>query len=111
MIPYLEIKNLTNDLRNSDDPLWNRLRQLLSEKGIDPTKSFLSYFAHEEPFYDFGVIVADNNAIYQFAFDYLRRDIMQGSFAEWEEITGTFRRTPYREQISAALKLKEKNSG
>jgi hypothetical protein len=107
----LQIKQLTNDLRNSDKPLWIRMRQLLSEKEINPSDSVLAYYVKEEPFYDFGVIVADNSDVYQFAYDYLNKDNHQGIFAEWNNITDDIQRKPYREQISLAFKIKAKNAG
>ena len=94
MIQDLETKRLNNEFHNSDQMIWRRIRHLLSEKGIDPSQSVLAYYAQEEPYYDFGVLVSDKNEVYQFAYDYLKKSIGQGQFAEWRNVTNELENTP-----------------
>lgn len=108
MIPDIEVKKLTDELRTSDEPMWLRIRQLLAGKDIDPMQSALAYFQAEAPYYEFGVIVADNNEVYQFAFDYLNKDVIHGTFAEWKNITAEVQGKPYKNNVAQASKLKDK---
>ena len=89
--------------------MWRRLRQLIGEKGIDPAKSVMIYFASEEPYYEFGVILGSDGEVYQFTLDYLNRDVIQGTLAEWDKVTTDVEKKPWRKQAALARELREKS--
>ena len=110
MIPDLETRKLTAELRENNGPRWRRLRKLLQEKGIDPAAAALAYLAEEDPCCEFGVVVTAEKKVYQFVFDCLRREIMEGVFSEWEDVTDSLRNRPYREQVSLAAAVLERGT-
>jgi hypothetical protein len=111
VIPDLEIKKLTAELRESDEARWRRLRALLGEKGIDTARAAMAYLAEEDPCCEFGVVVTAEKKAFQFVFDCLRRDVIKGVFSEWEDVTDQLARKPWREEALLAMKLLERTGG
>ena len=83
-----DIVALTRELRESQKPLWSRLRELLIERGLEPKKVALVAFFPDDIQYEYGVVVTADRRIYQFGFDYLHVGVAQGTFREWREFTG-----------------------
>ena len=48
---------------------------------------------------------------FQFGFDFAGRTSPEGTFSEWEEVTGRYERSPYRGQVEHALRLLERERG
>jgi hypothetical protein len=99
------IQEFSRLLQTSTDPLWCRLRFLLSEKGLNPQALLVADFFPDDCQFEFGLVVAQDHSVFQFGFDYLHKTVEEGAFSEWEELTDHFRETPYDEQISAALQM------
>ncbi len=106
------VQELTTLLRSSNDAFWSRLRDLLSQRGVGPTRAVLAVCFNDDTSFEFGIVVADDGSVFQFGFDYLNKEIPEGVFSEWEELTNRFRSTPHRESVEAALELvKEEHAG
>jgi hypothetical protein len=57
--------------------------------------------------FEFGVLITQDGKIMQYGFDYLQKDISEGEFTEWNDITSRFRDTPYGESVSNGIKLRD----
>ena len=81
-----EVLELTSSLRTSDDPLFARLRALLPSRSVDPSSAYLVELFPDDTNFEFGVLVAADGRIYQFGFDYLKRNVSEGVLTEWREL-------------------------
>ena|SRR5947207_13427026 len=88
----------TGLLRSSADAMWARVRQLLEERGVPPHQSLDTQF-------EFGIVVAPDRRVFHFGYDYLHRSPGEGTFTEWEEFTQAWSKSPWANEISAALEM------
>lgn len=100
-----QIREQTALLQSSTEPLWVRIRYLLEEKGLSAATSALAYSYPEDLHFELGVLVTSDGRVYQYGFDYLHQDISHGTFSEWNELTKTYRQSPYHRQIQQAMQL------
>jgi hypothetical protein len=100
-----EIVDLTALLRNSTDPMWTRLRQLLLEHGVAVETAILATSFPDDTSFEFGVVVTIDRRVYQFGLDYLHKPVEQGSLTEWVDLTERYTSSPYREEVAVALDL------
>ncbi|MDX1763743.1 MAG: hypothetical protein R3231_05430 [bacterium] len=100
-----EIQENTKLLQGSDQPLWVRVRELIREKGIDPLRATVAYAYPEDLHFELGVIVTPEGRVFQYGFDYLHQAISDGVFSEWEELTDRYESSPYRNQVTQALRM------
>ena len=105
------VETATNFLHNDSGPLACRLRTLLEEKGIDPKSAVLATCFSDDPSFEFGIVVASDKRVFQFGFDYLHRDVAEGAFSEWAELTEGFQSSPHERRIRAALARLSKERG
>jgi DNA-binding Lrp family transcriptional regulator len=105
-----EVEETTKVLQNSPEELWKRIRFLLKEKGIDPAQAVVACSFLEDFSFEYGIVVSKDEKIYQYGFDFLNKEISAGTFKEWEDITETYHKLHYKENIEIALQmLKERN--
>jgi hypothetical protein len=78
----------TELIREGNDPLWRRLRELLRQRGIDPQTAELAESFEDDEFYEFGVLVTADGRRYEFEIDYAETPIAEAVFAEWRETSG-----------------------
>jgi hypothetical protein len=104
-VAHDQVRELTALLRSSQDPLWSRLRDLLSERGVEPGGAVLAECFPDDTSFEFGVVVTAAGSVFQFGFDYLNKQIAEGIFSEWEDLTSRFRSTPHSASIEEALKV------
>lgn len=83
-----DILSLTQQLRESKDPLWSRVRQLLTERGLKPGSLALVAAFPDDAQFEYGVVVTADRRVYQFGFDYLHVGAASGTFKEWHDFTG-----------------------
>ncbi|MGH7377588.1 MAG: hypothetical protein ACREKK_09245 [Candidatus Methylomirabilales bacterium] len=100
-----QIGQLTNLLRGSEEPFWTRLRVLLREKGLDFARVIVAECFPDDTQFEFGIVVNEDGRVFQFGFDYLHRQVEDGSFSEWEDLTARFRGTPHQESITIGLDM------
>jgi hypothetical protein len=98
-----EIQVLTNLLRTGTDPFWERLRELLTQRGVNPSTSILVECFPDDNSFQFGILIAQSSKIIQFGFDYLHRSIAEGQFSEWEDLTERYQDSPHRESIRIGI--------
>ena len=65
---------LTALLRNSMEPMWARLRQLLPEHGVCVEPFSLRHFPDDTSF-EFGVVVTNDRRVYRFGLDSLHKSV------------------------------------
>ena len=82
-----DIVSLTHDLRESDEPLWRRLRQLLVERGVEPSSSALLASFPDDVQFQYGVIVTADASVYQFGYSFANVGVESGTFTEWRNFT------------------------
>jgi hypothetical protein len=94
-----DIEWLTKDLRVSDEPLFRRLRELLSARGVDPAGAWLVELFPDDTAFQFGLLVTADRRVFQFGYDYLHRGVGEGELREWVDLTHGWHLTPYREDV------------
>ena len=100
----------TGLLRESQDALFVRLRELLRDRGIDVEASALATFFPDDVDLEFGVVVTADGRVYEFDLVYPRRgDIGQktrnATLGDWRETTDWWRATPSHRDIEDAFQL------
>ena len=100
-----EIELFTKLLRTSADPLWARHRELLIGRGIDPRTSILAESFPDDTNFEFGILVTADGRVIQFGLDYLDKDVDEGEFSEWEDITDRYLDSPYSDSASTAVEM------
>jgi len=102
-----DILIFTNLLRVSDDPMWVRIRTLLQERGIDAKTSILvESFPDDTSFY-FGVLITKDGSVIQYGFDYLGKEIQNGQFSEWQDLTQQYKDMPYCKSVKTGMILRD----
>ena len=51
------------------------------------------------------MVVAPDRRVFHFGYDYLHRSPGEGTFTEWEEFTQAWSKSPWANEISAALEM------
>ena len=111
-VAHDQVRELTSLLRSKDGPFWSRLRDLLSQRGVQPQRAVLAECFPDDNSFEFGIVVKEDGSVFQFGFEYFKKEISDGILSEWEELTGRFQATPHRKSIEAALKLvQEEHAG
>jgi hypothetical protein len=99
----------TRLLRESDDPLYARLRSLLTERGIDCGRSALATFFPDDTDMEFGVLVTPDRRVYEFDLHYGRGDlaaqVAAATITDWRDRTDWWESTAHRRDVEDALRL------
>jgi hypothetical protein len=100
----------TRLLRGSDEPLFQRLRALLSERDVDPQTAILAEFFPDDVDQEFGLVVTQDRRVIQFVVHHgrlgdLKRQAADAVIGEWNEITSRWDATPHAPAIRIALDL------
>lgn len=99
----------TRLLRESDDPFWVRLRDLLAEQGLDWRKAAMAQCFPDDGALEFGIVVAADGEVYEFDFTHGRGDITtamkSGVLSDWRRTTDRWRDRPFREDVVDAFEL------
>ena len=98
----------TKLLRENDEyPFWIILRNLLTDKGIDYSKSFLAFSTEEGENLEFGIIVTSDKNVFQYFIELSEDGKGLNKVLEWEDISSSFESTPYTNDIESVFKLIE----
>src|SRR4030043_2479433 len=100
-----EVEEITNTLQNSPEDLWKRIRFLLKEKGVDPVQTVVACSFLEDLYFEYGIVVSKDGKVYQYGFDFLNKEISQGIFKEWNDITDTYQKLHYSKHVEIALDM------
>jgi hypothetical protein len=98
-----DIERLTSELRLSDDPLFERLRELLSARGVDPSRAWLIEMFPDDAVFEFGILITSDRRVFQFGYGYLNREVGDGELEEWVDYTVGWHLTPYYKVIEDGL--------
>ena len=82
-----DIDELTHRLRSDPDAVWARMRSLLGERGVDPSKSLLLDFFTDDSNLYWGLVVTPDRRAIQFDYAYAGREPSDGTFASWTDVT------------------------
>lgn len=104
--------DLTRMLRQSDDPLFTRARELLASLDVDVKTVVMAQFFSDDGDQEFGVLVTPTGDVFTFVFYWGRRgdlkeQLRTARIADWRDITGTWETSPYRRYVKEALALPE----
>jgi hypothetical protein len=78
---------LTRELRENQEPLWSRLRDLVRDRGLEPSSLALIEFFPEDQCFISGFIAAADGRVFGFGFDYLHAPQSHGKLVEWHEFS------------------------
>lgn len=100
----------TRLLRGSDEPLFRRLRALLSEREVNPQTAILADFFPDDVDQEFGLVVTKDRKVIQFVVHHgrlgdLKRQAADAVIGEWNDITSRWDATPHAATIRIALDL------
>lgn len=99
----------TRLLRQSDDLLYARLRDLLAERGLDPMACVLADLNPEDGHMELGYLVTDDRRVIVFELHYGQGDLnsqRRTAFIwNWSDITDVWPGGTARAQIEDALRL------
>lgn len=99
----------TRLLRGSSDPLYARVRQLLTERGVDVEHSALAAFFPDDTNMEFGVVVTPDRRVYEFDLHYGKGDLTQqvapAQITDWRDRTDWWRDMPRRTDVEDAMRL------
>jgi|APMI01.1.fsa_nt_gi hypothetical protein len=101
---------LTRELRYSDEPLFQRLRELLASSGIDVHRAVLAQLFPDDVDQEFGVLLAGAGRVFTFVLHYGRRGDLKTQartsvLASWTDISEHWEASPYRKYVLEALPL------
>jgi len=97
------VKECTRLLRHEADPYWNRVRECLRLRGVDPATTILATSFPDDSSFDCGVLVTADGEVIEFGFDYLNVDMANGAITEWTTVTDRWRDRPARADVAKAF--------
>lgn len=102
-------RSSTRLLRESDEPLFRRLRVLLAERGIDSGRSALAALFPDDTDMEFGVVVAQDKRVYEFQLHYAKGDIAHAvegaTITAWDDRSAWWDSDPFSSDIREAMEL------
>jgi hypothetical protein len=102
-----DIETFTSLFRTSTDGFWVRLREVVRERGIDPSTSLLVDSVEDDINFEFGIIVTRDRRVIQFGFRYTDPSCIDGKLTEWKDLAERWATSPYRSEVSIGLSMLE----
>jgi hypothetical protein len=99
------VLHCTQTLRRSEDPMWTRIRNLLQERGLQPSTSILATAFPDDSQFEFCIVVTADRKVFQFGFDYLHKPVEEGVIVEWVDLTDDYLKSDFPEVIDTALEV------
>lgn len=103
-----DIETFTRLFRTGTEGLWVRLREVVRERGVDPSTSLLVDSVEDDVNFEFGIIVTHDRRVIQYGFRYSDPSCIDGKLTEWKDLTEHWAASSYRSEVSAGLSLLEK---
>jgi hypothetical protein len=104
----------TDLLRTGSEPSWVRWRELLREKGLDPTAIILADMYPDDPGMEFGIVVVPEGRVYEFDFIYgkgdLRTSAATSTIWNWRDRSHDWREGGHQKAVEAGFRLLEAES-
>ena len=110
------VRGVTAGFRTSEELPWPRIRELLRDKGVDPSASVLAdFFPNRHASYFLGVIVSADRRAFGFCLMFSGDPEHPAPWDriklfDWRELSDREDRKPHEEQIRIAVGLLEKES-
>jgi hypothetical protein len=98
-----DLQERTHILRTDLSPMFQRLRLLFSERGVDPKTALLAQLFSDDNSLEYGIVVAPNGQVFEFDYDYLGRDIGAGDLVRWTDISAEWKSNAWHSEVRAAL--------
>ena len=98
-----DLQERTHLLRSDPSPMFERLRFLLTERGVDPKAALLAQLFSDDNSLEYGIVVASNGQVFEFDYDYLRRDVGAGDLSAWNDITSEWKSNAWHTEVQTAL--------
>lgn len=102
------IQELTTILRESGVALVKGIRICLEKKGVDLNRIIVAEWFPDDVDFEYGIIVDSNKNVFQFGYDYHKKNEGEGEFLEWQDITSNWKDIPLNKNIEIALMNYEK---
>jgi hypothetical protein len=103
-----EVAALTILLReNKTHSFWDILRNILTENGIDYSKSYLAFSTEEDDDNEFGVILTPDKTVFKYDILLTDNGKMLAEILVWQDISKSYESSPYHRDIKSAIKLME----
>lgn len=96
----------TDLLRSSSFDLWQRLRELLEEQGLEPAATVVVDLFPDDSDREFGQIITDEGRVYRFDLCYNRADphgARTATLQSWTDITESWQTEPLRNRTADAF--------
>jgi hypothetical protein len=104
-ISETDIIDRTNWFRNTNDPMYCKIKKLLIGTGIDISTSVLVQIFPDDSSFEYGIIITKNKEIYEFGYDYRYKTNDAGELTEWNNLTNTYKTHNWREDIECGLAI------
>ena len=91
-------------LRESQHPLHVRLRELLTEKRVNPATSLLAHLVPEGRTYASGVVLTETGRVYEFEVRF-PAGYGQATLASWTDVSDSYQSRTFSSDVDAALAL------
>ena len=99
----------TRLLRESDEPLFRPLRDVLAERDIDIKRSALAAFFPDDTNMEFGIVVSHDKRVYEFEMHYGKGDITHqiagATITAWNDRSDRWDSDPFSADIREAMEL------
>ncbi len=103
------VTQLTSLMRSSKESFWTCLRRLLVKKGINLSTTLLVFSVEQGENSEFGVVITEDRRVFSFALATALATIETWNdvvdFIEWDDITLSWKTSPYRGDIEAGFEL------
>jgi hypothetical protein len=96
---------LTASMRASDENLFPRLREVLEDRGIDPSTSMLVEMFSDDRGFEYGIVTTRDGGVYQFGLDCMDRTPDAAELVEWIDWTRTYHLAAFRTHVEASLEM------
>ncbi|MEY9892107.1 hypothetical protein ABIA31_005782 [Catenulispora sp. MAP5-51] len=96
----------THLLRTSSFDLWQRLRVLLGEQGLDPATTVVVDLFPDGGDREFGQVISEDGRVYRFDLCYDRgrpQSVRNAALERWTDITESWQTEPLRNQTADAF--------
>jgi hypothetical protein len=104
----------TDLLRTGVERSWVRLRELLREKGLDPSAVVLAEMYPDDPGMEFGIVVVPGGAVYEFDFisgkGDLKTQAATATIWNWRDRSRDWQQGSHRRAVEAGFRLLEGRS-
>jgi len=101
----IHARNLTQMLRSDPRPYWTRVRELFRSRGVSPEEAVIADTFPDDVDFVFGVVISQNRRVFQFDFEHYEKDVEDGNFTAWRDVTDSYLDKTYALEVQAGLEM------